>query len=151
MGYQKKIFLSKNFPSIITLTFTVIFILFYACEKIEHEKILKISTGEITDTTTATATVKGVIIDPGEEGINEHGHCWSTSQNPTVSVSTKTELGSNNSAGSFTSKLIDLSPGTTYYVKAYATNSEETVYGNEIIFSASDTLAIVELNLPFGR
>lgn len=144
MGYQKKIFLSKNFPLIITLTFTVIFILFYACEKIEHEKILKITTGEITDTTTTTATVKGVIIDAGEEGINEHGHCWSTSQNPTVSVSTKTELGSNNSAGSFTSKLTDLLPGTTYYVKAYATNSEETVYGDTtIIFSTSDTLPTI--------
>lgn len=150
MIIRQKIKLIQNFQIIFTLTLTILFILFYACEKIEHEKILKITTGEITDTTTTTATVKGVIIDTGEEGINEHGHCWSTSQNPTVSVSKKTELGSNNSAGSFTSKLTNLSPGITYYVKAYATNSKETVYGSEIIFSASDTLPIVSTS-PAGN
>jgi len=141
---------NRIFIQYLSLSLAVLFTVLFACKKIEHKKILKITTGEITDTTTTTVTVKGVIIDAGEEGINEHGHCWSTSQNPTVSLSTKTELGSNNSAGSFTSKLTDLSPGTTYYVKAYATNSKETVYGNEIIFSASDTLPIVSTS-PAGN
>ncbi|MCK4346313.1 MAG: hypothetical protein KAX05_13600 [Bacteroidales bacterium] len=143
MIIRQKIRLIQNFHILFTLIAIVFFIFIYACEKIEHEKILKITTGEITDTTTTTATVKGVIIDAGEKGINEHGHCWSTSQNPTVSVSTKTQLGSNNSAGSFTSRLTNLSPGITYYVKAYATNSEETVYGNETSFSTSDTLPTI--------
>jgi hypothetical protein len=36
--------------------------------------------------------------------------------------------------GSFTSNLTGLNPSTTYYVRAYATNSTGTAYGNEIQF-----------------
>jgi uncharacterized protein (TIGR02145 family) len=42
--------------------------------------------------------------------------------------------------GPFTSSLTQLTPGTNYYVRAYATNSEGTSYGNEVTFSSNPVL-----------
>ena len=68
---------------------------------------------------------------------------WSTNSNPTVSLSTKTinvsNAGSpyvpNGNIGIFNSEMINLLPNTIYYVRAYATNSAGTSYGNDISFS----------------
>jgi N-acetylneuraminic acid mutarotase len=43
--------------------------------------------------------------------------------------------------GSFTSSIIGLTPNTTYHVRAYATNSEGTAYGNEFFFTANQIAA----------
>ena len=56
------------------------------------------------------------------------GVCWSTSQNPTINDN-KTTDGSG--TGSFTSQLTGLSRNTIYYVRAYATNSAGTSYGDQ--------------------
>jgi hypothetical protein len=77
--------------------------------------------------------VQGNIIEQGEGGIKQHGHCWSETSNPTIS-NHKTDFGSRNSAGTFNSTLVELSPNTQYYVRAYATDNEGTTYGNEINF-----------------
>lgn len=58
------------------------------------------------------------------------GVVWSTSANPTITLPTKTTNGSANITG--------LSPGTTYHVRAYATNSLGTGYGNEIVFTTQN-------------
>jgi hypothetical protein len=63
---------------------------------------------------------------------------WSTSQNPTIALSTKTSDGTG--SGTFTSNISSLAANTTYYVKAYATNSVGTSYGNEITFTTLPTI-----------
>ena len=141
MANNKNIFAHIKWDLLFTLFF--LFLIILGCEKIEPEKVLKIATGEITDTTTTTATATGVIIDPGEKNVIDHGHCWSTSHEPDKNLPTKTMLGSANSTGSFTSNIAGLSSGIIYYVRAYATNSERTVYGDEIGFSTSDTLPTI--------
>jgi uncharacterized protein (TIGR02145 family) len=60
--------------------------------------------------------------------------CWSTASGPTIADS-KTVDGAG--IGSFTSVIKGLTPGTTYYVRAYATNSEGTAYGEEQSFSTN--------------
>ena len=65
------------------------------------------------------------------------GVCWSTSQNPTVSDDHTTD---GSGTGSFTSNLTNLTPGTTYYVRAYATNSMGTAYGSEESFTTTAAL-----------
>jgi uncharacterized protein (TIGR02145 family) len=59
---------------------------------------------------------------------------WSTSQNPTT-ANNSTSDGSG--TGNFTSNLINLTANTTYYVRAYATNSAGTAYGNELTFTTT--------------
>jgi uncharacterized protein (TIGR02145 family) len=73
----------------------------------------------------------GNITDAGGATITARGVCWSTTQNPTIADS-KTSDGTG--TGSFTSIITGLTATTTYYVKAYATNSAGTGYGNEMSF-----------------
>jgi hypothetical protein len=80
-----------------------------------------------------TAISGGSITNEGGSYVTSRGVVWSTSPNPTISLSTKTNDGGFN--GTFTSNLIGLTPGSTYYVRAYATNAVGTAYGNEITFT----------------
>jgi len=114
-----------------------------SCKKEEIKRIIKVTTDEVTQLKTKSATVNGTIIDIGE-GITEHGFCWSTTNNPTIELSTKTQLGLKNSKGSFTGNLTNLTPNTTYYVRSYASDGETIKYGNEKSFKTeSQTLATV--------
>ena len=98
-----------------------------------------ITTSSVTNITSTAATCGGTITSNGGTTITVSGICWSTSQNPTTS-NNKTTNGT--SSGTFTSNLTGLTLGTTYYVKAYATNSVGTAYGNQVSFIA--TLGIGE-------
>ena len=51
-------------------------------------------------------------------------------------------------AGSFTSSITGLTPNTTYFIKAYATSSSGTSYGNQVTFT---TLPLPNINLPLVR
>ena len=92
-----------------------------------------VTTGSVSNIVSNTADVDGNITDLGNASVTDHGHCWSTSTNPTVNNS-KSSLGSASSTGAFTSNLTGLS-NTTYFVRAYATNSYGTSYGKEISFT----------------
>ena len=74
----------------------------------------------------------GNVTFDGWSEITARGVCWSTSPNPTINDS-KTTDGSG--IGSFTSNITGLADGTTYYVRAYATNSKGTAYGEEKSFT----------------
>jgi len=91
-----------------------------------------VTTQRSTSVTAESATGKGTTVDVGGSAVTEHGHCWGTSANPTTAGS-KTTLGAG-SVGAFTSKITELSAGTAYYIRAYATNSYGTSYGdNDVI------------------
>ena len=128
---------------ILVLNIAVLILLFFACEKIENIKILKIKTDEVTDITATTATVMGTVVDPGEEDILQHGFCWSSTPSPVTTLYTKTELGHLDAATSFSSNITGLSSNLKYYVRAYVTNTSRTayltstirtIYGNEMAF-----------------
>ena len=80
-----------------------------------------------------SATSGGTITTDGGASITSKGVVWSTSTGPTIALSTKTSNGSGSTA--FTSSLASLTPGTFYYVRAYASNSVGTGYGNEVTFT----------------
>ena len=65
----------------------------------------------------------------GAFDVTARGVCWSTSENPTISNSHTTD---GSGLGSFTSSITGLTSGETYYVRAYATNSAGTAYGNQV-------------------
>jgi hypothetical protein len=82
-----------------------------------------------------TTAISGGTINNDGGDATEGGVCWSTNSNPTVALSTKTiDWGG---IGSFTSSIAGLAPGTTYYVRAYATNSVGTAYGSQVVFTTT--------------
>jgi uncharacterized protein (TIGR02145 family) len=94
---------------------------------------LSLTTNVITDVTNVSASCGGDISFSGGSSVIVKGVVWSTNPTPSIMLPTKTTDGSG--AGSYTSSLTGLSPNTTYYVRAYATNVSGTAYGNEITFS----------------
>ncbi len=75
-----------------------------------------------------------ILDDAGE--ILASGVCWSTSPHPTIGSATFTTDGSLG-AGAYVSNVYGLDTNTVYYIRAYATNSTGTTYGNELIFTSS--------------
>lgn len=87
-----------------------------------------ITTNTLVSVTQTTASSGGNITGDGGTAVTSRGVCWSnTTSNPTIS-NTKTVDGAG--IGAFSSSLTGLTPGTTYYVRAYATNSVGTAYGS---------------------
>lgn len=97
-----------------------------------------VTTQDVSDITASTATGNGTIVNAGSPAATQHGLCWSTSVNPTT-ADNKTELGAVSSTGTFTSGITGLQAGTTYYVRAYATNSLTTAYGTQTQFTTDTT------------
>jgi len=96
-------------------------------------------TNPVTDITSISATGGGEVITDSGAAITARGVCWSTAPGPTILLATKTNNGTG--TGIFTSNITGLSPGTTYYFRAYATNSTGTAYGNQDSFVTLATLA----------
>ena len=97
-----------------------------------------LTTTEISSIANTTASSGGNITNQGSSAVTARGVCWSTSQNPTIANS-KTTNGSG--TGAFTSNLTGLTSNTTYYVRAYATNSIGTAYGNQLSFTTTGSTA----------
>ena len=100
-----------------------------------------VTTQAVTDITQTTATGNGNITDLGAPNPTEHGVVWSTSLNPTIADS-KTTDGAVSATGAFTSSITGLTPGTLYHVRAYATNTQGTVYGDDVTFTTYSTATI---------
>jgi uncharacterized protein (TIGR02145 family) len=92
-----------------------------------------VTTTPITNITTSTASSGGNIASDGGASVTARGVCWSILPNPTI-AGNKTIDGSG--TGLFTSSITGLAFNTLYYVRAYATNSVGTAYGNELSFTA---------------
>ena len=93
-----------------------------------------ITTTTVSASTYQTAFSGGEITADGGFPITARGVCWSTTENPTT-INDKTTDGSG--TGVFASSITGLTPGTCYYVRAYATNSVGTAYGNEVVFTTA--------------
>ncbi len=93
-----------------------------------------VTTSDIGDVTESSARGGGTVTDEGGSDVTARGICWSTSVNPTTS-NNHTENGSG--AGAFNSDMVGLACNTTYYVRAYATNSSGTAYGELKSFGTS--------------
>jgi hypothetical protein len=104
-------------------------------------KLPTLTTTVATLVTATTATSGGNIVSDGGATITSKGVCWSTNQNPTIS-STKTSNGTG--TGTFTSSITELSPNSIYYVRAYATNSAGTAYGNQVSFTTASVLPYLD-------
>ena len=89
-------------------------------------------TASVSDITFTTATCGGEVTADGGTPVTARGVCWRTLPNPTVNNAHTTDGAG---TGSFTSNLTNLTPNTTYFICAYATNSTGTVYGPQQSFA----------------
>jgi len=99
----------------------------------ESAKVVpSITTSAITNITSTTATVGGNVTGDGGGTVTERGVYWGT--NPLVN-GTKLQIGSN--TGVFFTNLTGLTTNTntTYYIKAYAINSQGAGYGDQVNFT----------------
>jgi uncharacterized protein (TIGR02145 family) len=103
-----------------------------------------ISTTAVSANTSTSASSGGNISSDGGDNITARGVCWSTNTNPTIALSTKTIDGTG--TGAFTSSISALVANTTYYARAYATNSAGTAYGNQVSFTTSPTVTDIDGN-----
>ena len=99
-----------------------------------------VKTHSVTEITATAALGGGEVVEDGGADVIARGICWSTVENPTIA-----DGHSNAGAGlgSFTSTMTELLSNTTYYVRAYATNSEGTSYGGQVSFMTLEE--IIEL------
>ena len=98
-------------------------------------QVLSVTTTAVTNIATTTATSGGTNIGTGGFAITANGVCWSTTTGPTVALSTQSSSTAVQS-GAYATNFSGLSPGTTYYIRAYATNSGgATAYGSELTFT----------------
>jgi uncharacterized protein (TIGR02145 family) len=115
-----------------------------SCKKVE---VPTLTTLDVTNITTTKAVSGGNIAYEGSNAIIARGVCWSIENTPTVEDSISTD---GFGTGSFISVLSHLNGGTTYYVRAYGTNSVGTAYGQEINFTTSPipkTVADIDGNI----
>lgn len=95
-------------------------------------EIPELTTYQIDSVYCTAARTGGNITDENGGSVTAKGICWKTSPNPTTSDS---HTNNGPGSGSFIGKITGLSPSTTYYLRAYATNSAGTAYGNEFNFA----------------
>lgn len=88
-----------------------------------------VETVEATNITMTSAKVEGNVTNDGGSFVTERGICYSRFQGPTVSDSVRN---AGTGIGRFVCELTNLTNATTYYIRAFATNSEGTSYGDEI-------------------
>jgi hypothetical protein len=85
--------------------------------------------------TTTTATFNGTITDAGSPAYTERGFVYGTMRNPTVENNAKKIIVAGSGTGLFSVNATEVQEGTTYYVRAYATNTVGTAYGAEVTFT----------------
>lgn len=91
-----------------------------------------VTTSSVYNISENTANCGGNVTYDGGEPVAVRGVCWSTLPNPTL---TDQHTIDGAGLGTFSSSITGLTPNTTYYVRAYATNSNGTSYGDQKFFT----------------
>jgi len=126
--------------SFLKITTTVLLSIGYVAilQSCKKKELPEVATAAVSGITQTSAISGGNIINNGGSEVTARGVCWETSTGPTV-AGLHTSDGNGN--GTFTSNITGLIPSTDYYIRAYATNSAGTAYGNEYLFTTSPVVA----------
>lgn len=123
-------------PGIKLAAYLAIFIsTFFSCTKGNENQSDKttptVETNSVSSISATDALGGGFVSKDGGQIVKARGLCWSTSPQPVVTGSKSVD---GSGTGNFSTIITGLNPGTTYYVRAYATNYSGTAYGNEYSF-----------------
>jgi sugar lactone lactonase YvrE len=136
---------------ILSAIFLSVILINQGCKKADTPTILPTAPGISTldivlNVTSTTAQSGGTINSTGGIFVTVNGVCYSiTNTTPTTADSKTTDslIISGTATGTFTSKIINLTPSTKYYLRAYATNSLGTSYGKVVTFTTGSTASSV--------
>ena len=103
------------------------------------QSIPVVTTAVVTEITQTTAIAGGEVVEEGSGKVTERGLCWSEEAEPTIEGD---HVAKGSGLGVFSAILTNLKPGTNYHIRAYATSSVGTSYGEELSF------ATLSENLP---
>jgi hypothetical protein len=95
-----------------------------------------VTTQAVSNIGSTTAIGNGNITTLGDPTPTAYGVCWNTTGAPTI-LDSQADNGAASTTGAFTAALTGLTANTTYYVRAYVTNSAGTSYGNEVTFTTT--------------
>ena len=119
-----------------------------ACQKLDIRPLTIFGNATLSQLTDQTAKMTTEMVDLAENA-TQHGYCWATTPNPTVS-NTKVELGalsrSAESTISFSSDITGLTPNTRYYLRAYVQVAGEVFYSEQVIFNTLETSPFISAN-----
>lgn len=104
-----------------------------------------VTTADVFDVTATTAKGGGEVTNNGGHNVTARGVCWNTMGSPDLNDQHTTN---GNGNGTFTSNIVNLAIGMTYHVRAYATNSHGTSFGDEITFTTANGNASITLSNP---
>ncbi len=90
---------------------------------------------KVVEQTASSIHVQSKVLSKGTSEILEKGFCWSTEPNPTIDGFHKAVAGTDEIEEVITA----LRPNIIYYIRAYATNSSGTEYGDEYATMVSQT------------
>ena len=109
---------------------------------VEHPMLATVTTDEVSDITINTAVCGGNVLNDGFAEVTERGICYATHEEPTVF---DYKVVGGEGLGLFQCRMSGLEMLTTYYVRAYAKNSEGYAYGNEVTFVTADETYLPEV------
>jgi uncharacterized protein (TIGR02145 family) len=112
---------------------------------IQNGSLSSVVTVEVISVDKNTAQVIGDVLSKGADAVKYRGFVWGKSSNPTLeSNNGSIYLGSGN--GQFSGNLSGLTSGTTYQIRAFATNSSGTAYGNQLSFTTLGTAPVTDID-----
>jgi len=148
--YKEQTMHTKILTVLIILSAT--FVILAACSKGTEStpgSVPVLTTTAVTNITATTAVSGGNITSDGGSAVTARGVCWGTNTTPTIADNRTTD---GTGTGSYVSIITGLTANTTYYVRAYATNSVGTGYGSIRTFYASTSNSLEYLGeTPPGR
>ena len=97
-----------------------------------------VTTISVDNVTSNSALAKGEVVSEGLESVTARGFVWATQENPTLANSWHPVTTEGSYLGGFEATIVGLEPGTTYYIRAYATNPQGTSYGKSIQIRTKD-------------
>lgn len=128
------------------LIFSLISVLFISCGtdsetggEIIVDPIFTVQTKSVASIGHESANVFGAI-SPSFVSGTVYGIAYGLTPNPTIDGNSVEGEGINPATGGFSCLLTSLWHNTTYYARAYGTNSEGTMYGDQVTFSTLNQL-----------
>jgi len=121
--------------NVLTITSFVFLLITISLSSCKNKIVVPtVTTDEVSGITYKSANCGGTVVSDGEDQLVARGICWSSKQNPTINDFTTSEA---IHKGPYFSTMSDLKSYSTYYVRAYASNSVGVGYGQEKTFTTS--------------